>query len=342
MNITKLAQHLDLSIGTVSRALNGKPDVSAKTRERVLDAAIKYGYSANASGRSLRRGTTQTVAFVLETGRSNSRPGDNFFMRVIDAMQTELQEADYDLIILPCQSASDPVGFLKRAIARGAADAMVVTATQRNDARVKLLMKSRMPFVTLGRTGLEPDHAWIDLDFEGYVIDIVKQLYQRGHRRIAIAVPPGSSNIAHLMREAYYQVHETLGLKPDPSLIFAPDVSEYGGSLIVQELLRRPDRATALLLNYELMALGVYNELRTAGLYPGKDLSVVTMRNSRQIRFLEPPLAAYDIDLETLGRELARASLDMITGNRPPAKMIWPGRFVETASIAGASGSATR
>ena len=59
--IRQLAKHLDISIGTVSRALNGKADVNAETRQRVLAAAVELGYVANQSGRSLRQGTAHSL-----------------------------------------------------------------------------------------------------------------------------------------------------------------------------------------------------------------------------------------------------------------------------------------
>ncbi|MCX2725624.1 LacI family DNA-binding transcriptional regulator [Roseibium salinum] len=334
MNIKDLAQHLGISIGTVSRALNGKPDVNARTRERVLQAAIELGYSANASGRSLRRGTTQTIAFMLETGKSELRSGDNFFMRVIDAMQAELDSEGYDLIILPCHSATDPTEFLKRVIARGSADAIVVTATLKDDPRIEFLLKSRLPFLTLGRSRLEDKHPWIDLDFKGFVDQTVRKLVELGHERIAITVPPSGSNIASLLRGAYEAAHAEHGLRFDPELIFACEVSEYGGNQVTRQILTMPDRPTALLLNYEIMAFGVYAALREAGLSPGTDLSVAAIRRSKQLRFLDPPVTAFDIDLEDLGRTLAREVLKVLRGEGPFARLIWPASMILTDSFA--------
>src|SRR6184192_3578787 len=61
-SIRDLARHLNISIGTVSRALNGRADVNAETRRRVLEAARILNYAPNQSGRSLRQGTTNMVA----------------------------------------------------------------------------------------------------------------------------------------------------------------------------------------------------------------------------------------------------------------------------------------
>src|SRR3954469_23136664 len=76
--IKQLARHLDISIGTVSRALNGKPDVNPETRKRVLEAAETFGYAANQSGRSLRQGRTGIIGFMMQTGTEITGQGDMF------------------------------------------------------------------------------------------------------------------------------------------------------------------------------------------------------------------------------------------------------------------------
>ena len=95
--IRQLANHLQLSIGTVSRALNGKADVNAQTRERVLKAAVELGYVPNQSGRSLRKGTTSTVGLILTQGNSLGENNDNFFFGVIHGLQAALKKHKLDL-----------------------------------------------------------------------------------------------------------------------------------------------------------------------------------------------------------------------------------------------------
>lgn len=65
INIVKLAQHLGLSVSTVSKALNGREDVSKATKQRVLAAASELGFSPDPAGRRLRSGTSETIGFVL-------------------------------------------------------------------------------------------------------------------------------------------------------------------------------------------------------------------------------------------------------------------------------------
>jgi DNA-binding LacI/PurR family transcriptional regulator len=96
--IRDLARHLDISIGTVSRALNDKPDVNPLTRARVREAASRLGYSPNQSGRSLRRGKTDLVGVIIPTGQDSALI-NTVFMSVLDGLRRKLSERRLDLAI---------------------------------------------------------------------------------------------------------------------------------------------------------------------------------------------------------------------------------------------------
>src|ERR1041384_3771025 len=102
--IRRLALDLDISIGTVSRALNGKPDVNQQTRQRVLEAAAQMGYVPTQAGRALRRGATGVIGFMMQSGSQITGEGDVFFMSVFDGVQTVCTRHKLDLVVLLCSS----------------------------------------------------------------------------------------------------------------------------------------------------------------------------------------------------------------------------------------------
>ena len=103
--IRDLARHLDISIGTVSRALNDRADVNPLTRQRVREAAAKLGYSPNQSGRSLRRGRTDLIAMIVPSGTDNTFI-NTVFLSVLDGLKRRLGEHGLDLAIF-LESGSD-------------------------------------------------------------------------------------------------------------------------------------------------------------------------------------------------------------------------------------------
>ena len=332
--IKALARHLDLSIGTVSRALNAKPDVKEETRQRVLAAARELGYRPNHMGRSLRHGRTGTVGLVLETGSASTLGGDTFFMHLIDAMQDTLAAQSLDLVLLPCRSADDPIEFLRRQVSRRMVDALVITATRRQDARIAFLAEEGTPFLTLGRSETAGGYPWIDLDFDGVARDGVRALAALGHRRIALAAPRRDVNLARVYIDGYRAAMAAEGLAVDDGLIFRVSASENGGLEVAERILALPQRPTGILLAQELMAIGIYSRLQQAGLEPGRDLSVIGFRQNPQVRFLQPQLACFALDLTALGQAVGGAVAELIESpGAAPAARIWPMRYVPGPSV---------
>jgi DNA-binding LacI/PurR family transcriptional regulator len=312
--IRQLAEHLDISIGTVSRALNGKPDVNEETRRRVLAAAEELGYVANQSGRSLRQGTTNVIGMMVESSTEATENGDNFFPGLTGGLQRVLSRHKLDLIMLPCPSDEDPHEYLKRMVARRVVDAMIISATQRIDRRIDLLSRTNIPFVTLGRSASGSDYPWIDLDFEGVANSAVDRLVSLGHRRIAIAVPSSDINLGFIFLDGYRQALERHGIAFDPALVVRVRSSEQGGYHAAQAILRLEDRPTAVILIYELMAIGLYRRLSEAGVVPGRDLAVIGFRDEPRAKFLQPTLTCFRMSLPDLGAALAETLLAAMPG----------------------------
>ncbi|MDR3470252.1 MAG: LacI family DNA-binding transcriptional regulator [Devosia sp.] len=306
--IRRLADHLDISIGTVSRALNGKPDVNAETRRRVLEAAEALGYVPNQSGRSLRQGTTNAVGFMIELNPETAS-SDNFFMGVFDGVQSLLMRHGLDLIVLPCPTGEDPLPYLQRFVARRAVDAMIISATQRIDSRIELLQAAGLPFLTLGRSMSGRDYAWIDLDFEGVVNEAIDTLVANGHRRIAMTVPRNEINLGYVCHDAYKAALRRHGLPYEPELVLRAGWSEQGGHEVADQLMALQNRPTALLLVYEMIAIGLYQRLNELGIVPGEDLAIVAFRDEPNVRFLSPPVTCFHLSLHDLGVGIGEAVL---------------------------------
>ena len=219
--IARLAQELGISTGTVSRALNGKPDVSESTRELVLQTAKRLGYAPNQAARTLALGTTRSVGFMMDLDREAAASSEYFFMGVFDGVQSVLTEHGLDLLVLPRPTKANSLEFLKRYVARGVFDGMILAATQRIDPRIELLESAGIPFVTLGRSSSGKDYPWIDLDFEGVAHAAVDRFVAAGHRRIAVTIPTGGINFGPLFEAAYRDALQRHGLAFDPALVFA-------------------------------------------------------------------------------------------------------------------------
>lgn len=308
--IRRLAQELDISIGTVSRALNGKPDVNENTRQRVLEAAAAMGYVPNQAGRALRKGSTGVIGFMMQTGSQITGQGDVFFMSVLDGVQMVCARHNLDLVVLLCSSEDDPRDYLQRVVARGVVDGLIISATKRHDTRIDYLAERHIPFIALGRSLTDAGHPWLDLDFEGMAEQGVDRLVGRGHKRIGVFAPKDDTNLGYVFLDHYRAALERHGLPFDLSLVFRANPSDSGGYDVGKRIAAMPEhvRPTSFILTNEMMTVGFYRGLGDAGLEPGRNFAVIG-RDSPHAHYLTPKLTCFHLSLHDLGINLAEGLL---------------------------------
>ena len=334
VGIRELARQLNISIGTVSRALNGRGEVNPQTRIRVQEAAERLGYVPNQSGRTLRQGSTRSIALMMRISSDRMASGETFFMGLSEGLQDTLAPLGLDLVLLPSGPSHDMFEFLRRAVERQIADGFIVTDTQRTDPRIDYLIRRRIPFVALGRSLSGGPHPWVDLDFEGVVDDAVARFVKAGHRRIALGLSVRAVNNRVVAEEAYRKALAGHGLPFDPALVLRVPNAEGGGQELGSAVLALPDRPTALFVARETLAIGLYRRFAEAGLAVGRDLSLIGFRRNPSCQSLTPALTCYDLSLQKLGARLADILVAEIAGREEAAapQELWPMHLVPGGS----------
>ncbi len=312
IGIRELARHLDISIGTVSRALNDRADVSPLTRQRVREAAAKLGYSPNQSGRSLRRGRTDLIAMIVPGG-SDDTLINTVFLSVLDGLKRRLGEHRLDLAIFLESGTEDRLDALRRVTERGLADALIIADTESLDPRVEYLMGLGKPFVTFGRTEASAQHAWVDPDFEGAVAGAVGHLVALGHRRIGLALPDLRTHYLELLETGYGNAMQARGLTVDGRWNIRRPAGEQGGLEAADALLGTDPRPSAILVSESMHAVALYRRLSEAGLRPGWDISILGLLPEARAQYLIPSLTSYQTDWTEIGKRLADAAKTEMT-----------------------------
>ncbi len=329
-SIRDLARHLNISIGTVSRALNGRADVNAETRRRVLAAAAELNYSPNQSGRNLRRGATHAVAFMLQPHPGDQQYGEPFFIPLLIGLQAGLAEHGLDLVVVMGAPGDYQQERLRRVVEAQWADAVVLAWTRRKDERIDYLTDVGFPFVTLGRSNSGGErYPSLDLDFEKAGSDAVERLVAGGHRRIAAVRPTLDLNFGHLFLRGYRTALRRHGIAPDPSLIGTGMINEAGGYAVAPRIMQGDDPPTAIIFNNDAMALGGCKALADMGLEPGRDVAVIVIVDTPLCSYFSPTLTSFSPPLEPLGRRLAEMLLASMPAHAGPEgvriiREVWP------------------
>lgn len=331
VDLKELSRRLGLSMTTVSRALNGYPEVSPRTRARVVELASELGYTPNALARRLSSGRAESVGFVLE--EADAYFGDPYFSQLIAGIGTTLSRANFDLVLSCAARRDEPVPAYRRLVDGRRVDGLILDRTRTVDARIAYLLEQRVPFVTLGRDTLQDRHAWLDIDGEAAFHGLACRLLTQGHRRIGfIGADPGY-NFVRLRHAGLGRAMAEHGLQLDPDLRLDADLTEAGGAAAAARLLARRPRPTALVCVDDLTALGALRHARSIGLTVGRDVSITGYNGLSLAEVASPPLTTVRVPIRSAGEKLATMLLDQLRSGGPAtAGELWTGSLVAGGS----------
>ncbi len=326
-DLKELSRRLGLSMTTVSRALNGYPEVGAQTRARVLKLARELGYTPNALARRLSSGRAECVGFVLGDGHRYFN--DPYFSELIAGIGTALGAANLDLVISGVDCSGDPLAPYRRLVDGRRVDGLILDRTRTEDARVAFLLSRGVPFVTLGRNARQNEHAWLDVDGAAAFEALTRRLLAFGHRRIGFLGADPAYNFAHERFAGYVRALAAEGLVMDPALRADGDLTEPGGAAAAALLLDRRPMPTALVCIDDLTALGAMREARRRGLAIGRDVSITGYNDLILAAIANPRLTTVSFPIRRAGERLATLLLERLRSDGPPPTgELWSGALV--------------
>ncbi|WP_417269730.1 substrate-binding domain-containing protein [Celeribacter sp.] len=275
MNLKKLSDIVGLSQTTVSRALNGYPEVSEATRERVRKAAEKYNYAPNNRARSLATGRTHAVGHVIPVSTEHEVVNPVFTDFIAGASEIYARE-NYDMHLKIVPDAQEEQTYRDIAL-KGAVDAVIVHGPKDNDKRIELLRSIGMPFVVHGRSGGkgEDDYSWVDMNNARAFERATDFLLDLGHRRIGLLNGLESMDFALRRRLGYTASLTARGIPEDPTICYSAEMTEEFGYNATSVMLQSDEPPTAFLASSIIIGIGVRRACEEANLKLGRDVSLV-------------------------------------------------------------------
>jgi LacI family transcriptional regulator len=272
VNIKQLAKTLELSISTVSRALNGYTDVNPQTRLRVQQAATTYGYQPDAGARRLVRGSTDAIGMVYASSLDSL--GNPQFSDMTSGLSQRLEQSKFDFLLAVAQDDHE-VHIYDRLFKGGRVDAVVIPNTRVQDSRISYLQSKGHPFVAYGRTQDFSNYSWLDFDNDHCSQLAVDHLLALGHRNFAYVHSHLELNFAFQRHRGFQQTLSVAGLQCPASHVLGDVNDRRTGSQAVKQLLALKPFPTAIVVDNNLGGLGVLQGLMESGLKVGRDVSVV-------------------------------------------------------------------
>ena len=319
MTIKDIARISGVSITTVSRVLNNRPDVSDESRRKVLEVIENNNYIPNNSARDLVKTKSDAIGLVV---RGVSNP---FYTDIIRAVESGITAGGYTLVMQQIGSNEDE---LKRAAIMEREKRLrgLILLGGRFDYTPADLAPLNVPFVCCSfsnqyGTLTEKDYSSVSIADKETAYQAVRHLIANGHRRIAALITcPDDRSISQLRYEGYVHAMEEAGLPLEDPLVICTDTYNIQGAY--QAMTRALDAGvdfTAVFAISDNMAIGAMRALREHGRTVPESCSVIAIDGIEVSDYIDPPLTTFCQPMEEMGRHSVEILLDMIgkrSGNR--------------------------
>ncbi len=329
VSMKDIAKRCGVSVATVSKALNGQPDIGEETRNRIKAIADEMGYLTNAAARALKTNRTHILG-VLFVDEMRSGLAHEYFSTMLESFKVEAEASGYDIIFINRNVYGGHNTYLKHCRYRNV-DGVVIACVDFRDPQVLELVESGIPLATIDHI-FNNSIAVISDNVSG-AEQLVRYVYSMGHRKIAFL--HGESTVVTQNRlVGFYRACEELGLTiPEeyvrPCVYHDPKRCEEA----TRELLALPDPPTCIFFPDDFSALGGINTFNSLGLRMGDTISAVGYDGIHLAKVLG--LTTYSQNAWELGKTAATQLISLIERPKttPVDRILVPGGLCVGTSV---------
>ncbi len=316
--------------GTVSRAINGAPNISEHSYALVMAAVEKLGYVPNKAARSLvtRRADTVTLVISESEERFFSEP---FFAGVVRGISAALVETSRPLLLAMAQTVQQHES-LEHYLMSQHVDGVMLLSLHGDAPLLGRLEQRGLPTVLGGRPPHNEPISFVDVDNVKGGCEATEHLLRTGRRRIAIIQGPADMAVSDDRLVGYRQALEKHGVPFDLGLVAAGDFTEPGGHVAMRALLEQAPDLDGVFASSDLMAAGALRALGQGGRRVPEDVAVVGFDDAPVAQHTDPQLTTVHQPVEEMGRAMVELLMARIQGRQAGAHVVLAPHLVVRAS----------
>ena len=309
VTLAEVAAEAGVSLATISKVLNGRPDVAPGTRERIEQLLAAHGYQRRAGGATARAELLELVFHEVDRIWS---------MELIDGVESVAKERGLSVVLTVTGDRHSPGSeWIEGVLRRRPAGVILVFSKLAPELREQLRSRA-IPFAIVDPAGdPSPDVPSVGSANWSGGLAATRHLLELGHRRIAAVTGPADMMCSLARLDGYRSAMNTAGLPIDPQWIRYGDFHVEGGRAHALELLSLPEPPTAIFAGSDLQALGALEAARSLGLRVPEDVSIVGYDDIPLCRWVSPRLTTVHQPLRQMGVEAAK--LVLAVGSDRPA-----------------------
>jgi len=329
VSMKDIALRCGVSVATVSKALNGQPDIGEETRSRIEQTAKEMGYMTNAAARALKTNRTYNLG-VLFVDERRSGLAHEYFSTMLESFKVEAESHGYDITFINHNVGGKRTSYLQHCLYRGV-DGVVIACVDFTDPQVLELVDSKLPLVTI-------DHVFnnrlaVISDNVNGLEELVHYVYNKGHRKIAF-LHGERTTVTQRRLVGFYRACEALGLEIPEEYIrecvyHDPDRCAEG----TRALLALPDPPTCILCPDDFSYIGALNVFNEMGLRVPEDISVTGYDGIHLAKVLH--VTTYSQNAQKLGQIAADRLISLIEHPKTTLtdQIMVPGGLLEGKSV---------
>ncbi len=308
VTITDISKACGVSRATVSKALNGAPDIAPKTAERIREQAKALGYLPNATARALKVGRSYNIG-VLFSDTTGGGISHEYFSQILESVKAEAERLGYDITFISKDLGAMSMDYYEHAKYRSC-DGVVIASADFQDPAIVRLATSEIPTVTLdyvfdSRTSILSDNV------RGMEA-LVRFVYENGHRKLAF-IHGEMTSVTQKRIASFKKTCAALKITVPPEFIRSAVFHDPRSSgLATRALLELPEKPTCIFYPDDLSFLGGMSELERHGISVPRDMSVVGYDGIPLSQVLRPKLTTYRQGATEMGTEAARLLIEQI------------------------------
>lgn len=341
MTIKDIARLSGCGVATVSRVLNHHPDVSEKTRQKVMAVVEEHGFQPNNNAKHLKQQAGTSIA-ILVKGTQNM-----LFADLVEQIQALLERRDRDAAVYYLDEDANEVAYARQLCRERKPAGILFLGGDLEFFRASF-QHLKVPCVLLTNSARDlgfDNLSSLTTDDEQAAYEVIDYLAQKGHRAIGVLGGNWSSasQISYRRLQGCKRAFERRGLPFDPERQAEPSrYSMTEAYAATQRLLGRCPELTAIFAMSDVMAVGVIRALRDLGKRVPEDISVVGYDGISMGRYTIPRLTTICQDTTSLAEQGVDLLLHNMTGTSPSVHGVVPFRLLDGESVAQLAAEAER
>ena len=316
VTIKDIANRADVSKTTVSRVLNGKPDVDEKTKNKIQEIIKETGYSPSPIAKNLATGRTNFLGLLVP---ALTHP---WIMEITQGIAEGIEDSEYEMALFTTSNRNKNQEMIEKVINNGLTDGIIALLSSDDKGYISQLHDKRFPIVLMSDRFLSRDIACVTAENTKGSYQATKHLIKLGHRNIGFVEGPPEFLCSRERLEGYKMALNDSGILFDEHLVKYGDLLEESGFKVITSWAESGNLPSAIFLSTDEMAIGAVKACKEAGLKVPEDISIVGFDDIPKAGFIDPPLTTIRQPMRAMGRKGVEILIDQIVQKNQKAVRI--------------------